>query len=663
MIIKQIKLNNFRQFKDEHIISFSTDKEKNVSVVLGSNTCGKTTIVGAFIWCLYGENTLKEPKMLLNKALEEKLTSYASKDVSVEVLLQHEGRDYIIYRTQRFYRSATGDGIRQNQPELRVSYIDEGGETNSVNTFDCQNVINSILPQALADYFFFDGERIKKINTKSNVIAAVRGLMGLDVYSSGMDHLDPKKANSVIGKMQKELDMGKDQEAIRKKGDIERYKIQLEGYERKKPEIEESIEHWETKKNDYAQIIKNNEDVKKAQELKEKLEKEEKYYANAIVTSENRLLSDFNNNACKFFALPLIKKAMSVLDSAKDEGEGIPKMHADSIEHIVQRGYCICGCDLTKNQGALEHVRYEQNLLPPQHIGTEIRDFKREMKTAISVSQMYADNVRQDYNNWLESQSQLENKQKELKEVSEKIKGQTNVKYIEEKYQEAVNQLNRYLTSKEGNKAGIIDLNARIAELERDIARLSATNDKNRKIMLYCDYAEAVYNWFKDYYDTSEKEVKKELLDSINDNFKKMYHGSRKIIMDENYKITPVSTDEGYDLAKSEGLETVTNFSFILGLVELARKKATVAEEEGKETDKVTEPYPIVMDAPFSNTDAEHIKNITARLPKVAEQVIVFVMDKDWDIAKERLQDFVGSQYVIEKVDNKDYDSILRREI
>ena len=172
-----------------------------------------------------------------------------------------------------------------------------------------------------------------------------------------------------------------------------------------------------------------------------------------------------------------------------------------------------------------------------------------------------------------------------------------------------------------------------------------------------------IEDWFKDYYDTSEKEVKKELLDSINDNFKKMYHGSRKIIMDENYKITPVSTDEGYDLAKSEGLETVTNFSFILGLVELARKKATVAEEEGNETDKVTEPYPIVMDAPFSNTDAEHIKNITARLPKVAEQVIVFVMDKDWDIAKERLQDFVGSQYVIEKVDNKDYDSILRREI
>ena len=30
MIIKQIKLTNFRQFMGEHVIEFSTDKEKNV---------------------------------------------------------------------------------------------------------------------------------------------------------------------------------------------------------------------------------------------------------------------------------------------------------------------------------------------------------------------------------------------------------------------------------------------------------------------------------------------------------------------------------------------------------------------------------------------------------------------------------------------------------
>jgi len=154
--------------------------------------------------------------------------------------------------------------------------------------------------------------------------------------------------------------------------------------------------------------------------------------------------------------------------------------------------------------------------------------------------------------------------------------------------------------------------------------------------------------------------VKDELLKSINENFKLMYHGSRKIIMEDNYKITPVLIDDGVELAKSEGLETVTNFSFIMGLVELAKDRANKIKDEEQ---KVTEPYPIVMDAPFSNTDITHIENITARLPEVAEQVIIFIMDKDWNYARTKLEPKLGSKYTIDKVDNKDNFSTLRREI
>ena len=100
-----------------------------------------------------------------------------------------------------------------------------------------------------------------------------------------------------------------------------------------------------------------------------------------------------------------------------------------------------------------------------------------------------------------------------------------------------------------------------------------------------------------------------------------------------------------------------------MGLVDLARKRANTADENNADNQKVTEPYPIVMDAPFSNTDTTHIENITARLPEVAEQVIIFVMDKDWEIAKKKLEQNLGSKYVIEKVDNKDDHSVLRREI
>ena len=37
MLIKQIALKNFRQYKDLQVVEFSCDKEKNVTVILGDN--------------------------------------------------------------------------------------------------------------------------------------------------------------------------------------------------------------------------------------------------------------------------------------------------------------------------------------------------------------------------------------------------------------------------------------------------------------------------------------------------------------------------------------------------------------------------------------------------------------------------------------------------
>lgn len=662
MIIKQIKLTNFRQFMGEHVIEFSTDKEKNVSVILGSNTCGKTTIVGAFIWGLYGVNNLKEPKMLLNIVLAQKLT-FGSQDVSVEITLNHDNKDYIILRTQRFSKSATGDSVRGNAPELKVSYVVESGETIPVNPAECQNVIESILPQALSDYFFFDGERIKSINTKANVKDAVRGLMGLDVYSAGMDHLNPNSGSSVIGKFKKEIDTGKDQEATRRKYQIEEFKANLDGYEKKTPQILDELQHWQTKKDEYDRIIRENEDVKAAQTKRAQLEREVADYEEEIKNSETRFINDINYNASKFFAIPLIKRGFEVLKSAKDEGEGIPNMHASSIEYILKRGKCICGCDLTKNQGAVECIQHEQSLLPPQHIGTEVRMFRKDMENALSTSAMYVDNIKSDYRTWLNSQQKLEYCKKDLKIISDKIIGFEDVEKYERKRQEAVQQLARFEQAKAGNHDAIVRLKALIEANEKEIDKLIVANEKNKKIQRYCDYAQAIYDWFKDFYDRQEKEVKDDLLASINENFSKMYHGSREITMNNDYKITPVLAGDKSELAKSEGLETVTNFSFIMGLVELARKKAMKIEDEELANQPITEPYPIVMDAPFSNTDIKHIENITARLPEVAEQVIIFVMDKDWNYAKKELEKHLGSKYIIEKVDNQDNHSTLRREI
>ena len=47
MLLKSLKLKDFRQFKGEQSVVFSTDPEKNVTIIMGENGSGKTTLLRA----------------------------------------------------------------------------------------------------------------------------------------------------------------------------------------------------------------------------------------------------------------------------------------------------------------------------------------------------------------------------------------------------------------------------------------------------------------------------------------------------------------------------------------------------------------------------------------------------------------------------------------
>src|SRR5690349_16869371 len=68
MIIKEIKLYNFRIYKGENIIDLNTEHKKNIFIISGRNGFGKTTFLMSMVWCLYGKN-MKEVDDLYKKEI------------------------------------------------------------------------------------------------------------------------------------------------------------------------------------------------------------------------------------------------------------------------------------------------------------------------------------------------------------------------------------------------------------------------------------------------------------------------------------------------------------------------------------------------------------------------------------------------------------------
>lgn len=148
MLIESITLHNFRQFKGKQRLEFSNDPQKNVTVLLGDNTFGKTTILQAFNWCLYGVADFPKdsnPDFLLNLEIANEFAGVQQKsEVYVELMLIHKDMEYIILRKQPYVDRGYGNWTAL-QPQINVSYK-ENGITKPVREGEEQRIINSILP-------------------------------------------------------------------------------------------------------------------------------------------------------------------------------------------------------------------------------------------------------------------------------------------------------------------------------------------------------------------------------------------------------------------------------------------------------------------------------------------------------------------------------------
>ena len=81
-------------------------------------------------------------------------------------------------------------------------------------------------------------------------------------------------------------------------------------------------------------------------------------------------------------------------------------------------------------------------------------------------------------------------------------------------------------------------------------------------------------------------------------------------------------------------------------------------KDKSSEISQGNDTLPIVLDGPFSKLGDENIRLISKVLPEVSEQVILFMLKKDWKYTN--LDAFVGSAYSIEKDAEKSY-ALIRK--
>lgn len=659
MLIKCITLNNFRQFKGKQTLEFSTDAEKNVTVLLGENTFGKTTILQAFNWCLYNVADFPKdsnPDFLLNLEVANEQAGVEQKcEVYVELVLEHKNTEYVVLRKQAYVDRAYGNWNALNS-HLTVSYK-ENGITKQVREGEERNIINGILPQSLSGYFFFDTERVSDISTRKDLSEAVKGLLGLAAVGNARKHLGARTLKTTaIGQWNGALDSSGDERAREAEEIISRESDRIEALREEIVNANKELDSLNTKKEGIAEIIRDNQSTAELQRQQQNLEKkleEEKY---ELADVNKQFLKLFSTNAVSYYELPLIVQAKDFLNNANADDKGIRDMTESSIRDIVKRGRCICGAEIIKPENgnigneAYYHIMDELKYVLPAHLGTAIMSFKELLVSNERNLVQFYPTFEQLYKTIQKHRDTIAKLEEDIERIEASIFGKENMSSYESDMNHIKESIKRMSEKIERANRDIGACQSSIDQAQKVYDSLVSASDRNKRLIRYLAYAERICAWIDETYAEKEQEMRIKIQEKVNDIFSEMYHGERRVQIDNQYHVTLLAYLNGKEIitGESEGLKRVKNFAFIAGLVNLAKEKASL----GKNNEAITwdnEAYPLVMDAPFSNADETHIKNISSVLPEVANQVIMFVMEKDWQYAEPVMNVRVGKYCKLRK--------------
>lgn len=653
MLLQTIELQNFRQFVNEKI-DFSTDPERNVTLIIGENGTGKTTFAQAFFWCFYGETDFSD-KIILNRSIIEKMTPDQKETVRVAIRLTHGSAEYEIIRTQE-YKKAYTNRVTGANAVLNVQVKSADGNTRYLKPLECESAIQNILPKELANYFFFDGERIEKMSKEiasgrksSGFSNAVVGLTGLKATLAALDHLSPTRTSSVMGKLTLEYrgdSDGKMQQLTKRIGalqdELERITVRLS-------EIDDEIESATTSRAQFEQDIKQFADGEKLQNERERLRRELADVKRTKATFVKDICKAFNDGMPTFFGISMVKDALEVLSHSDFSGKDIPEMHAKTIQFLLKRGTCICGTHLDPGTIPYNKVMELMDYLPPQSIGVTVGQFIKDSRMKYSRENDLLQQLKDKMALISTQTDKVEELKEDIAQISDKLDG-ADVREQVRKINGQITTCTKIISARKDEQKRLLIRQGQCEEekkqKENRRSELSLLDKNNQKIELYKAYTQQIYDELLAEYKEKEKNVRERLERSINEIFKSIYDGGLSLSIDEKYNISVYVTDfeGGVETSTAQSISVI--FAFISAIIKMARDNQV---ENGDEA--YSEPYPLVMDAPLSAFDKRRIKAICSAIPETAEQVIIFIKDTDGELAEDYLGTRVMKRHYFEKVD------------
>lgn len=503
MKLLRAQFQNFRLLRDLEL-KFSDDPDKRLTVIRAENETGKTTILNALQWALFGDEALP------NKGKDYRLhpIDWSANEnrrvpivvtVEFEVVTSHRGTE-----TRRRYRviRTAYEELNQNQWLRGQSSISlyRFTDTGTVPLESPESFIVDEFPPELRDVFFTDGDRaLSYIEADANVKSkrdkvqkAIRALLGLGIVENAIKHVS--KTAQEVNKAARSLDCNQDLNHVTTMiADLEEQVEELDekikdadsqfiAFDEKLVEIERAIS---------AALVKG--DKEQLENELQRVNKEIEQLDQRILAAEKEHSALFKSqNLASDLLSPVLKNAATILEKMHDTGK-IPNTTIPVLEERLRAEICICGetindCDKDSKRRK-EHI---ESLIESSRKADVIQSIVTELYYGSRSLFVRTDNLnqwREDYRKVVENRDSLRNLRNDVGQKYRSIEAKidslpdTDIQALRETKRYYKEQRDRYLSAKSTYETQRTALNRDLQELKEKRTRLLKEQDKGKRFL------------------------------------------------------------------------------------------------------------------------------------------------------------------------------------
>lgn len=617
--------------------------------------------MNAITWCLYGTEkhariSEKDLPIVNTKAIKEKPEGVVRMGVKL-VLSDEGGEKFRIERRLSLYMDGgTGHTVIDRETGLPIpegstptvassfQLYSEGG-WESTEYFDAS--VKSLLPEELAAYFLFDGEKLEDFFEQAeNTKKGIKDVSQIGEIESAVDMLKlkilPQRRKSAknlapqAARHQAEMEeAGQKLESL--KDEIRKHQSKLESKRQRMGEIERAI-------------AQAGGDVSAYQEQAVGVKKSIEDMQGRLGEAKSEVRAYVLERMPGVLLLDHVKTTLGLIDSKGDEGILPPRIKDTFIKEILDGGQCICGCDVSP--GTEHRAKVESLLDAAQYssIGTICTELRFELKPLLDTGSVKSSLVEKK-RRVLGCEKSLENLSDQLKNLEAKIGGADDEsvrKMHGEKVKLAgeIDEITRSLGSMGRDEAGLSLEHERLrTAYETELRK----EDRYQDLVAELDFCNAALAGLERVSGNLLESVRSQVQERTKAYFTEFLWKKDTyddVVIDEDYNMSAHHVDGGYVRdGLSAGEKLVLAMSFMAALRKITGFK-----------------FPLVIDTPFGRVSGEPRHNIARFLPDflLDTQVTLLVTDTEYQAQvqsddkrqvfppmREALEGRVGSDYSI----------------